>query len=200
MAQRPREWFKNLKSVEVPTLKITFAGLFDMKELYKLIHEWLKDGEWRDSEGSDDLYHEILYHERISISGSKDFWIWWRMKKPSGSNYYYYTLDINFLILGMTTSEVIHNGQKVKAHNGEVNIDITAKMNLDQEFFDKSIFLRPFKYWFPERIFKKDIESHYDELYREAYNLQGTIKKFLQLKGFLAKMEVEPFSPSLRYK
>jgi hypothetical protein len=122
------------------------------------------------------------------------------MKKPSGSKYYEFSMDVNFLILGMSTQEVIYNGQKVKAHSGEVNIDITAKMNLDRDVFDSSIFLKPFKFWFPERLFKKDIETHYDELYRDAYNLQGTIKKFLQLKGFLAKMDVEPFSPSMRYK
>jgi hypothetical protein len=65
MVERPREWFKNVNTVEVPTLKITFAGLFDMKELYKLVHEWFKDAEWKDAEGSDDLLHEILYHERL---------------------------------------------------------------------------------------------------------------------------------------
>lgn len=138
MVERPREWFKS-PAPSVPTLKINFKGLFDMKELYKLIHEWLKDADWTDIEETDDFAHEVLYHERIGISGLKDLWIWWKMKKASGNKYYSYSMDINFLIIAMGTSEVIYNGQKVKAHDAEVVIEISPKIVLDQGIFEKSL-------------------------------------------------------------
>ena len=192
---------KKISKIGITKFKVTYAGEFNFKELYKLMHEWLKDNYWQDIQtGSVGEMHEIMYHERVGPSGLKDIWIWWRLEKFPKNRYYKFTLDIDFLILAMGKTQVVSKGRKVKCDNGEVNIDINAQMHLDYKGeWSKNWMLRYFRNAFPERIFKQDIEKHWFEMYREAYDLQGTIKKYLHLKGFLTQMEVEPFFVSREY-
>ncbi|MBW3015073.1 hypothetical protein KY330_01500 [Candidatus Woesearchaeota archaeon] len=198
MAKKVKE--RAVGKYQVAKLGVTYNGVFNLKELYKLIHEWLKDADWQDKwDANKEMPHEIMYHERTGISGLKDMWIWWRLKKASPNKYYWYELDINYLVLAVKKTEIVHEGKKVKSDVGEVVIDIIATLMLNQKEWDKHPILKMFRYWFPERVFKEDLEAHKKELYDEAYKLQGAIKKFLHLKGFLSEMEVEPFTPSLVY-
>lgn len=187
--------------LDVVKFKITYAGDFDLKELYKLIHEWLKDNYWEDIQsGKVGDCHEVFYHDRTSPSGRKDIWIWWRLQRFSGNRYYKYTINVDFLGLGLAKSQIVYKGQKVKCDNGEINVEITAKVHLDyKNEWSKNKLLTSFKNMFPKRIFKADLDSKETELWRESYDLQGTIKKYLHLKGFLAQMEVEPFFVSREY-
>ena len=181
--------------------KVNYKGEFNMKELYKLMHEWLKDFYWQEvQQGKIGDCHEIMYHDRVGPSGLKDVWVWWRMEKIAPNSYYKYTMEIDFLILGMKKTQVVHKGKKVKCDDGEVVIEINARMWLDVKGeWSKNPILRTFRNLFPERIYKKDIEAHEGELWREAYDFQGVIKKYLHLRGFLAQMEVEPFFVSREY-
>ncbi|MBW3002936.1 hypothetical protein KY328_03005 [Candidatus Woesearchaeota archaeon] len=187
--------------IKVAKFKITYAGEHDTKELYKLIHEWLKDHEWQEIQtGNPSDWHEIMYHERVSPSGMTDRWIWWRLEKFSKNRYYKYTINIDFLMLGMSKAQIVHEGRKVKCDNGEINIEIDVKIKLDYKGeWSKHKILTHFRNIFPKRIFKTDLDNHEKELWRETYDLQGAIKKYLHLRGFLAQMEVEPFFISREY-
>jgi len=189
-----------VNKIPITTLKVTYGGDFDLKELYKLVHEWLKDNNWKDVQSGKDDQHEVLYHERSGASGVRDMWIWWRLQKLSSNSYYKYTLNVDYLVIGMGKNQIVHKGRKVKCDNGELNIDISVTMHLDYKGqWSKNWLLRYFMNVFPQRIFKGDIDNHFMEGYYEAYDLQGTIKKYLHLKGFLAQMEVEPFFESKEY-
>ncbi|MEA3430761.1 MAG: hypothetical protein U9R08_05790 [Nanoarchaeota archaeon] len=192
---------KNVKGSTVAKFKVTYAGNFNLKELYKLIHEWLKDHYWQEIQmGSVGDKHEIFYHDRTAPSGRKDVWIWWRLERFSGNRYYKYTLNIDYLGLGLAKNQIVHNGRKIKCDDGEINVEVTAKIELDyKNEWSKNKILSSFRNMFPLRIFKADIDSHETELWREAYDLQGWVKKYLHLKGFLAQMEVEPFFVSREY-
>jgi hypothetical protein len=184
--------------IKVAALNIESEDTFHMKNLYKLIHDWL------DEEGFTDLYGdrhpkgnpEIFYLERINAaSGAKEHRIRWRCIKSKNS-YYRFFLKVDFMTLNMKSIEVMHQGYKMKTDRGDAIINIEAWLQLDyNNEWDKTPFLKNprIKEIFRNRIYKEQIESYKVELYKTAYRLQNTIKQYLKLKT-LYEMP-KPFHP-----
>jgi hypothetical protein len=172
---------------------------FHMKNLYKLIHDWLEEEGFRDIYG-DTVNPEIFYLERMLGTGAKEHRIWWRcLKTPQKSGYYRYFLKINFMTLNMKSIEVMHQGHKMKTDRGDCVIRIWSYLQLDYDrkwrgdakeltgykrFFDKL---------FRNRIYKAQIEAYKVDFYKTAYRLQSVIKQYLKLKT-LYEMP-RPFQP-----
>ncbi len=195
------------RGIEAAMFRIKFKDIFNIKEFYMALHEWLMEYEWSsvDSEGNveegADLW-ETNYIERIFPGGSKEMYWWWRMQKiPEGNSYYKYHLDINFHPLGISDTEVMRDGKKFKVNKGEVELKVYAYIEFDYKGeWSNHIFLRYFNKIFPNRIFRKDLYSdHKLELYREAYTFQAYVKKWFKLKSFLPYEEITPFYPSRAY-
>lgn len=185
-------------NILVAQLEIENEETFHMKNLYKLIYNWLLEEGFTDIEG--DKYPEIFYLERILGHGAKEHRIWWRcMRSPQGSEYYRYFLKIDYMTLNMKSIEVMHQGQKMKTDRGDVVIKIWAYLQLDfHEGMRNNKFLTNFpvvnlEKMFRNRIYKAQIESYKIDLYKTAYRLQNTIKQYLKLKT-LYEMP-RPFQP-----
>ena len=181
--------------------RIKFRDVFDMKNFYTMIHDWVLDNDWQDRKGDKDHF-EILFIERILADGAKEQHIWWRIEKlPTAKNSYYkYLMDIDYKTIYMKETEIVVEGKKLKVNKGMVEVMIRSYIELDYEGkWSSHPFLNFFKDIFRERIFKADLESHKRELYRESYILQGAMKKYLKLKGFLPEYRLEPFYPSETY-
>jgi hypothetical protein len=190
---------KGQKDIKVVGLFVENEDTFHMKNLYKLVHDWL------DEEGFVDIYGErggdgnpeLFYLERIGGSGSKEHRIRWRMlKNPNKSTYYRYFLKVDFTTINMKSIEVMHQGYKMKTERGDVIINIEAWLQLDyNEEWDKNSFLKSkfIQNLFRNRIYKEQIESHKVDLYKITYRLQNTIKQYLKLKT-LYEMP-KPFHP-----
>lgn len=187
-------------NILVAKYEIENEETFHMKNLYKLIHDWL------DEEGFKDIYYsaenipEIFYLERILGSGSKEHRIWWRsLKNPQKSKYYRYFIKINFMTLNMKSMEVMHQGHKMKTDRGDCVIRIWAYLQLDYNRDWHGEGMRPSGYkkfldkLFRNRIYKAQIEAYKVDLYKVAYRLQSVIKQYLQLKT-LYEMP-RPFQP-----
>lgn len=187
--------------LDIGKFKVTYAGEHDTKELYKLIHEWLKDNHWQDVQtGALGDMHEIMYHDRTGPSGRNDVWIWWRLEKPSKNSYYKFEMNVDFLLIGMAKTQIVYEGRKIKCDEGELNIEVTAKIVIDPgKKWENHPILKGLNWWFARRLLKNDFDNKETELWRQAYDLQGAIKKYLHLRGFLAQMKVEPFFPSREY-
>ncbi|HYD02825.1 MAG TPA: hypothetical protein VEC16_00850 [Alphaproteobacteria bacterium] len=187
------------KDILVSKLVIENEDTFHLKNLYKLIKEWVEE------EGFVDIYGErggggnpeTFYLERISASGSKEHRIRWRLlKTPNGSNYYRFFLKLDFITINMKSIEVMHQGYKMKTDRGDVIINIEAWLQLDykDEWKDAPILKNEFfQKLFRNRIYKEQIESHKIDLYKASYRLQNTIKQYLKLKT-LYEMP-KPFHP-----
>jgi hypothetical protein len=178
----------------IASVEIENEETFHMKNLYKMIHDWL------DEEGFKDIYGdtenpEIFYLERILLSGAKEHRIWWRcMKNPQKSSYYQYYLKIDFMTLNMKSIEVMHQGHKMKTDRGDVIIRISAYLQLDyKNEWRNSSFLMNFDKLFRKRIYKAQIESYKVDLYKTIYRLQNTIKQYLKLKNIYEMPK--PFHP-----
>lgn len=181
-------------------LSIKYEDIFNLKELYKATRDWLIFNGYTTSKDSENM--EKFYLEKVSSSGAKEIWVWWRTSRvPHDSKYFKYHINIDFHTLGMKEVEVMHQGQKIKANKGEVELMINCFIVLepDEKFeFKKSAVGRLGGPWltnlFRKRIHKKQIDSHKQDLKSDLVALQGFIKEFLELKSFLPKSE--KFYPS----
>jgi hypothetical protein len=183
-----------MPSVKLPQLEIIYKEVFVMKYLYTVIHEWLQEEDYVDVAGLDNHYYmEIMYLERRI--GVKELRIWWRSFKyptgPPAKSFYRYRLDIDYNIINMVDVEIMHNGRKMKVQNGEISIKIQPIVEWDwQGRWEKHPLLKYFQNVFLKRVLYKNIEDHKKEVYRDAYRLQGMIKKYLELKSFMPEVEV----------
>jgi hypothetical protein len=190
---------KGMKDIKVVKLQVENEDTFHMKNLYKLIHDWLEEEGYSDIYGEtrDNFNPEIFYLERISGSGGREHRIRWRcLKTPNNSAYYRFFLKIDFLTINMKSIEVMHQGYKMKTDRGDIVIDIEAWLQLDyqDEWKDTSILRNKFiQNLFKNRIYKEQIESYKVDLYKSTYRLQNTIKQYLKLKT-LYEMP-KPFHP-----
>lgn len=168
--------------------EIEHEDVFHLKNLYKLVHEWLEDEDFISidtiSEGDNDKV-ETLYLDRINMSGEKEHFIWWRtVQVPRGNSYYRYFLKIDWQTLYMKNIEIMHKGHKFKTNKGDVILRIEAWLQLDyQDKWRKNPFLNIFEKWFRERFYLDSIKKYRDDLYLTAFRLHNTIKQYLELKA-----------------
>jgi len=164
--------------------EIEHEEVFHLKNLYKLVHEWLEDEGFEAVDTGDDKI-ETLYLDRTKADGSKEHHIWWRcIQVPRGNNYYRYFLKIDWQTLNMRKIEIMHKGHKFKTNKGDVIIRVEAWLQLDyKEKWMKNPLLRIFERWFRERFYLENIKKYRDDLYLTAFRLHQTVKQYLELKA-----------------
>lgn len=183
------------KRINAAKFSVKVEDVYDLKSLYKVIKEWLDEENYYDEYG-DEKFREKLYLDRTT-KGGKELWIWWRtIKYPEGvkekTGYVRYLIDINYHVLGMNKVEVMNKGKKIKLDKGEVEVMITADLELDyRKEWEKHGLLRNFIDLFQRRIYKKELETHKTLLYKEAYRLQALIKRYLEAKGLFSPEEAK---------
>ena len=174
------------------SFRVKYRDIFHMRNLYKLIHEWIRDREWQPLTD-----HEDFYGQKTDPDKKTELWIWWEInKKSNAKSYYKYKIRMNWHVVALEPKEIMHEGKKLKADTGEVEIKIRAWIEFNEKGWRDNWFLKHFPEVFRLRIFESNLDDHKRELYREVYNLQGTIKRYLNMKGFLPELDLEPFHPS----
>ncbi len=163
--------------------EITHRDVFHLKNLYKLIHEWLVDEDFKAADTNDDKF-EYMYLDRTIASGEKEHIIWWRaVDNPRGNNYYRYFIKIDWQTLYVKKIEIMHKGHKFKTNNAEVSLKVEAWLQLDyQDKWKNSPLLSFFDRWFRERFYLENIKKYKDDLYVTAFRLHNTIKQYVQMK------------------
>ena len=172
------------RDILVAKFEIEYEETFHMKNLYKLIKEWLDVENFADEIDKPKTEFEHLYFERINMSGSKELYIWWRaVQVPKKNSYYRYVLKIDYQTLNMKSTEVMHQGLKFKTDKGDLIMRIDAWLQLDyQNTWKDHPILKHFDRWYRRRIYKNKIELLKVDLYKIAYRLNNTIKQYLRLK------------------
>ncbi|MCA9477593.1 MAG: hypothetical protein KC535_00415 [Nanoarchaeota archaeon] len=107
------------------TVKETFA----LDGLYKRIHDFLVEEQWKDLNGGDvdsggDEFED--YYFQRTQGDMKFHVIWWRAtKRPKihGNKYVQFYLILDMVTQALKDKEVIHNGQKIGLHNGEFKVN-----------------------------------------------------------------------------
>jgi len=175
------------------TLSIKYEDVFNLKELYKAVRDWLISNDYVTAKSSENM--EKFYLEKLSPSGVKEIWVWWRTARaPHGSKYFKYHMNVDFHVLGLKDIEVMHQGQKIKANKGEVEVMINCFLELEAEFEFRKSFIGMIggsllANRFRKRMYKKQVDAHKPDLKEDMVKLQAFIKEFLELKSFLPKSE-----------
>jgi len=162
------------KLIPIPSLKIKYKDVFDLKEFYKALREWCLEYEWgSQNEGSDQWGEskeggdkwESYYGERVSSGGAKEIFIWWRLFKPAkDARYVNYFLDMDFHIIGLMPTEVVKDGMKIKANKGEIELKIRGNVQLEYTAkFEEHAVLKHVEKLFTKRIYTAHTE-HEKEL------------------------------------
>ncbi len=187
---------------EFSPMRVKFKDVFDLKDFYENYWEWLKEHGWIDFEDRLDKF-ERFYGERIGTGGVKEIWIRWRpckVPEPYGAmkdpplRYYF---DIDFHILGLSTTEIIKDGKKINTNKGEIDINIRAfvEKNYEVKFAEHGL-LRHVIDIFSIRIYHRALEERKKELYRETYLMQTFLKQWFKMKTHLPYEQTESFFPS----
>ena len=139
--------------------RVKFKDVFDMKRLYALLREWLKEHGWADIKG-DGEHYETLYLQKEDKKGAKEIYMWWRLGRfPVKNSYYKYILNVDYHTITLTDKEIVYEGKKLKVNKGTIEVRIRTYIELDYEGkWSSHPVLNFFKDIFRERIYKKDLE------------------------------------------
>jgi len=187
---------------EYAPLRIKYKDIFNMKEFYDALHEYLLEHDWEAHDG-DGEHWETYYGERIGQNGNKEIWIMWRLgKKAPETKAFHYYLDIYFHCINLAKTEIVRDGQKIKCNKGEVEVEISGFIQklYEKDFKkEKGIFgwiLKEVKEVFTNRIYLNVIDQRKKELYQEVYATGNFIKQWMKLKRYLPYEEAKNFYPS----
>jgi len=177
-------------------IRIKYKDVFDFKPFYESLHEWFQHYGWKDVDDKGDHW-ETMYVERIDRNGAKEIWVSWRLFRDAEAGPFRYYLDMNFHLLGLTSTEVVKEGMKLKVNKGELELHMNALIEKTYEKGLKEIsFIGKFLDLFNKRVYRQEYEERKKELYQETYVLQNFIKQWFKLKRYLPYEETKSFFPS----
>jgi len=118
-AKTPQEALSkyNDQCILVCKYRVKWKDIFDAKQFYTTMYEWLQEYGWESHEGcapnKEDF--ESLYFQKEGGTGDKELWIRWRPYKfPHENSYYKFHLDLDYHYLYLLKTEVMHEGKKFK--------------------------------------------------------------------------------------
>ncbi len=157
---------------EVYKEKLVQVGYWDYGEVYAMLYGWLKDKGYK--------LTEKTYKEKLAGNGKEIIIDWEASKKVT--DYFKYTIALNWHILGMKDAEVEIEGKKVKTNKGELEIVFKGILTKDYEkrWEDKPIhkFMRGL---YEEYIIRKTVSEYGDDLEDDTKDIISDLKAFLRI-------------------
>ncbi|MBU0615226.1 MAG: hypothetical protein KJ601_03975 [Nanoarchaeota archaeon] len=190
--------------------RIKYFDVFHLKNLYISMHEWLAEDDWYGMpggpRGGEPKYSrhsdiETLYfvndYQKGLHRGGKEMWIWWRLWKNAGGKYgkyFKFRLELDMHVEYMQDKEVMHQGKKMKANYGEIELFLRPYIESEMHVkWQNHWLLKHFVEIFENRVWSQEIEKMEKDLWRQVYRFQGNVKRYLDLRTFIPTPE--PFHP-----
>lgn len=199
--RNPYSWHKSVYKPIKNESWISYKGYFSMEMFYKRIFYYMEELGFKSIEG--DAVPEPYYSERRNADGSiAEIWYWWRYQKTPDSNLgadtaFRYYININVQVLGMTTEEIVKDGQKMKQNYGELNFFLApylatefdnpnkkSLLHKDATSWKKDKFTSEITSWFTRNHFRAQIDDKKSELYKVAIAIHAMAKQHLGLPCF----------------
>ena len=169
--------------IEIAKWEIENEDVLHLKNLYKLMHNWLITHKFFSIDTNDDKI-ETLYFEKVKGDGAKEHHAWWRTHHfPNKSKYFKYYLKLDIQTLNTTKKETVYKGKKLKANMSDLILRCSAFLVIDpnHEWRNHPI-LKYFYKSFLKYIYSNQVEYYKTDLWLKAYKFQDVIKQYLNLK------------------
>jgi hypothetical protein len=155
--------------------KVKHNGLFDFKETYRILYEWLVDQNYD--------VNEKNYKEVIGAGGSKEIEVEWEATRKV-SDYFKFMIEAKWHILGMTGVEVDIDGVKQKINKGQFEIEVKCTLLKDYEDrWENHPFWKFLRTFYDRYLIKERTEQFEGKLIGEMDEFVAQCKSFLALTG-----------------
>jgi hypothetical protein len=152
-----------------------YNNLFDFKETYRILFEWLVD------QGYD--VNEKSYKESLQAGGAKEIEVEWEATKKV-SDYFKFWIKVKFHPMGMTSVDVEIDGVKTKMNKGLFDIEVECALMKDYEERWSTMpifkFLRTF---YDKYLIRERIEAYEGKCIQEMEEFVAQAKSYLALTG-----------------
>ncbi len=154
--------------------KAKFDGLFVFKDVYNFVYSLLRDSKYDVSEPA--------YSEKTTPEG-KEIQIRWEARRKI-SDYFRFTLVVDWLVLGLTAVEAEKAGARVKMNKGSVEVKITAFIDKDyEERWETNAIAKFFRGIYDRYVVRSRIERYEEKMAVEVDELIAQLKSFLAMEG-----------------
>lgn len=163
----------------IPRSEILYKGQFTYEWLYKIMYMWLAENNYKDRQGTGDKI-EDFYFENVRGNGAKEIWYWWRVQKQE-DEMFRYQLNIDGHLLGLSKSERMVEGVKLKTNDTEVSLFFTAHLYYGEKKMNVKDYklIAPFNNWLWRKANVKTLEAQKRKLYMEVHELLNIVKQHL---------------------
>jgi hypothetical protein len=160
---------------EIFSSKIKYDGIFDFKEFYKFCYQWLVEEMQLDTA-------EDKYQEKIT-GDSKGIKVEWTGTRKV-TDYFKFSVNIKFEIIGLTNVEIAQNGRKIKMNGGLVEMKVKGTLIRDYDGkFEKSASQKFMRSIYEKWIIASRIEQFEAKLISDCNEFLAQAKAFLDLEG-----------------
>lgn len=154
--------------------RVKYAGIFDFKDVYSLVYEWLKDFGY--------FVIEEEYSEKIRAEG-KEIEIRWQCTRKV-TDYFRFIIKIRWSISGLVEVEIPKDGKKIKANKGSLDIKFSAILERDwQHKYEVSPFHKFLRAIYEKYIIPNRIEQMEGKITEEVLDIVNNLKAYLALEA-----------------
>ncbi len=154
--------------------KVAHDGIFDFKDLYAFLYEWLKSLSY--------TVVENKYSEKIKATG-KDIEVSWTCLRKL-NDYFRAVIKVSIRTIKLTEVEVTEDGIKVKKNKGTVEIKFSSLLELDYDNkWEKSPITKFFRGIYDKYMIKKEMDGYEDQISEEVNESAEQVKAYLALEG-----------------
>ena len=154
--------------------KVAHTGIFDFKDVYKFLYEWLTSYEY--------AVIEKKYSEKIKPEGKEIEAEWECFRKIS--DYFRYKIKVKIRVMKMTSVEAMRGGVKINRNKGELEIIFSAYLERDYEHrWESNPITKFFRGIYDKYIIKNTIVMYENRLASEIDEMIAQSKAFLALEG-----------------
>ncbi|MEM2772466.1 MAG: hypothetical protein QXR88_01295 [Candidatus Pacearchaeota archaeon] len=153
--------------------KVKYSGIFDFKNIYTLIFEWLSDMGY--------FVVEKEYSEKIKAEG-KEIEIKWICTKKV-TDYFRFIINVNWRIDNLQEIEITKE-KKIRTNKGNIEIKFSAILERDwQNKYEVSPFHKFLRAVYEKYIIPNRIEQMEEKVTEEVLDIVNNIKAYLILEG-----------------
>ncbi|MFW5991334.1 MAG: hypothetical protein ACOCQX_03830 [Candidatus Nanoarchaeia archaeon] len=182
--------------IHVTNMELKVTETFVMNQFYTALHDFLFEEGY--AKGQDADFPEHYYYESRTQKGGKEYWVWWRCNKGTGTPFAIKHIHIDLHGVGIKDVEIMYQNKKIKANKGKIEVIIRGQLEVDpgDKWKDSKLgFLRDA---FLYRWWHKELDQHREDCVKDVKKVRAFAASFM--KKPIAQLMPEMFAPKKGYE